>query len=215
MPHRRPDRRPGGIDTGDQQQRAHPHHHVDAGGLTVVLGLQQLGDEVVLRLGLAFSDRALHVGDHAHDPATAALLVVGELEDVANPTGECAGHLLGYAEDVADHPHRNLLRVLRCRIALATGQHIVHQAATQRPGVHLVLGNAGRAHSGQHQSARPRVQRSVGADRRNSGCEQRSRCRRTGHGRIHQRHHADAIPRWELHDIVGDGIHILVTRRQP
>ncbi len=186
--------------------------------LAVVLGLEQFADEVVGRLGLALGDRLLQVLDDPDDAAAAALGVVGELEHVAHPLGEGAGHRLGHAEDVADHPHRDLLGVLRGSVALAASDDVVDEAAAQLAGEHLVLGHPGRAHRRQHESPGPGVQRRVGADRRHARGEHRRRsapARGSVGADVDHRHDADAVAGRELLDVVRDRVHVGVARGQP
>ena len=124
--------------------------------------------------GFAVGDCLLQVLDDADDAATAAFGIVRELEDVAHPLGEGPGHRLGHAQDVSDHANRDLLGILRGGIALAASDDLVDQAAAEITGEHLVLGDPCRAHRRQHEPPGPRVQRRVGADRRDTGREDRS-----------------------------------------
>ena len=151
-------------------------------------------------------------------PRSAALGVVGELEHVAHPLGERAGHRLGHAEDVADHAHRESAgRTRSAASPAAAGDDLVDEPFAQLAGEHLVLGDTLRAHRRQHQSAGPRVQRRVGADRRDARREQRAAGIPAGGavGIRDHRHHGDAVARREVLDVVGDGVHVGVARRQP
>lgn len=141
-----------------------------------------------------------------------ALGVVRELEHVAHPLRERCRHLIGHAQDVPDHPHRNLLRILGGGIALATGEHVVDQPPAQIASEDLVLGHPRRAHRGQHEAPGPGVQWRVGADGRHAGGEQ---WRPALLAHVDERDDADAVARWEVLDVVRDGVHIGVARGQP
>ena len=217
VPHRRADRRPGGVDAGDQQQRAHAHHDVAGDRLAVVFGLDQFADEVVGRVGGALVDRRAQVLDDADDASAPALGIVGEFEHIAHPLGEGARHVLRHTEDVADHADRDLLGVLRGCVALTALDDVVDEAPAQLAGEDLVLGDAGGAHRRQHQATSPGVQRRVGADRWHARGEHRGRDVALGVlvADGDHRHHADPVARREGRDVVSDRVHVLVARRQP
>ena len=133
-----------------------------------MLGVEQLGDEVVLGFGLPFDDRLVEIPEDAQHAALAPLGVMGELEHVTHPLGEGRRHAVGHAEDVTDDAHGNLLGVLGRGVTLTTLHDVGSQSATELAGEHLVLGHAGRAHGGQNEAARPGVQRRIGADGRDA-----------------------------------------------
>ena len=121
VPHRRADRRPGGVDPGDQRERGDAEDDLVAERLAVVLGVQQLADEVVARLGLAALHLLVQVEPERLGAGLAAALVVGELEHVADPAGERVAHLLGHAEHQRDDAHRDLLGVVGSSVGAAVG----------------------------------------------------------------------------------------------
>ena len=89
VPQRRADRRPGGVDAGNQLQVAHADHDLVGQRLTVDLGLAEGGDEVVPGVGPAVDDlRGEEVPDEVG--ALQAQFWVGEseLEDAADPADE-------------------------------------------------------------------------------------------------------------------------------
>ena len=213
MPQCGADGRPSGVDPRDQGE-GHRAEDVCIGHrLAVDLGLQQLADQVVAGVGAPLGHEVEEIRHQLVAGLGAALLVVGELEQVAHPAGERVAHRLGHAEDQADHAHGDLLGVVGGGVGPALLDEAVHQPPAQLARVHLVLGHPVVREPGQDQPAAPRVHRRVAADRRHSG---RKRCA-TGLGELlgrRRRQDADAA-RAEVLVIAGDRRDIGVGGGQP
>ena len=166
VPEGGPDGAPRGVHTGDQHERGDPEHDGRVDQLAVHLGVEQLAQEVVAGLVLATPDLGDEEVDEPRAPLFAPNRVVGELEHVAHPAGEGVGQLGGDAQDVGDHPDRDLLRVVRRSIGAALGEEAVEQPIAQVPR-HLLVGlDPSVGEPWEEQPACPRVQRRVRGDGR-------------------------------------------------
>ena len=114
VPQGGPDGRPGGVDAGHEHQVAGAEDVVVGHRLAVDLGLDELGDEVVLArvgppIGQLLGEEVEQRGagfDALHG------LEVALLEDGAHPADELVGPRVVDAEHGRDHSHGDLLGVV-------------------------------------------------------------------------------------------------------
>ena len=216
VPQRRTDRRPGGVDAGDQHQEARAQDVVVGNRLAVDLGLHHVGDQVVLaRIDPPIGDLLL---EEPQDPDALldAQLRVGQslLEEAAHPPDELVGPVRAHAQHRGDHPHRDLLGVVGIDVGPAGGDEPVDQSVAELAGAVLVLLDHRRREHRQDEPASPRVVRRVGRDGRCAHVRERvRRCVRVlvhlGQGDHDRAQRAEAL---DVGRQLTDG---LVPRRQP
>ena len=213
VPDRRTNGRPGRVDPGDQHQRTHSDDDGLLDRFAIDLGVQQLRDQVISRIGASRRESIDEELDHSLSASLTTFGVVREFEDVAHPAGERVAHLRRNTEDVRDHTHRNLLGVIGGQIGLSSMDKSIDEAIAQGLGHRLVRQRLLWRHPGQDQTPRPGVQGRVGGNRRDAVGKQlwlaASRQARGGWN------HRDAATRRESFDVAGNGGHVVVTRRQP
>ena len=122
-------------------------------GLAVHLRLEELADQIGPGVNAAKRDLLPEVGDGGVGGDGTASRVGSELEQVAYPASEGVGHVGGDAEDVGDHPHRNLLRVLARGVSTASFGEIARQVAAQLARHALVLGHPSMREPREQQSS--------------------------------------------------------------
>ena len=87
---------------------------------------------------------------------------MGEVEDVTYRCAEAVREGVGDAEDVRDHPDRDLLRVLHHGVGVARVDEAVDEHPAQRPGGTFMFGDALRGEPWEKQPARAGVFGRVG-----------------------------------------------------
>ncbi len=211
MPERGADRAPGGVDAGDQQQHDRADDVLRLELLAIQLGVDQVGREVITRVIDVLADLVVEVVEE-WTQALAALFrrQVDGAEHVLDELREQGRVLLGKPEHVADHPHRDVLRVVLGGVDHALpvrGAERVDQRVAVRPGGLLVPADGRLGEGRQQELARVVVERRVGGDRR----------RAADRGEVERRPEVadDDRPRGEALGVVGDRGNVFVARRQP
>ena len=144
------DGRPGGVDAGHQLQVAHADDHLVGQQFTLVLGLAQSGDEVVLRIlspvgylgGEEISNDVPVLGPQLR-------LLEPQLEHAAHPLDEVVHHGLVDPKLSGNNPRRDLLGVVDCHVALPLVDEPVDEFMTEPLRVGALGGDALRGEVGQ------------------------------------------------------------------
>ena len=114
VPQRRSDRRPRGVDPGDEHQVARAEDVRVGDRVAVDLALRELGDQVVVaRVGAAVGDLLHEELDDLHAIRDAHHRILEpDLQHAADPRRELVGAARCHAEHRGDDPDRDLLRVV-------------------------------------------------------------------------------------------------------
>ena len=171
VPQRRADRRPCGVDAGDQEQHDRAAHVFGLELHAVDLGVEHVRREVVARIVEVVGDLHVEVGVEL----LAGLLahrdrLVDQFERVVHELAEEVLVLLGEAEHAPDHVHRTVLcvvdRSIDDRLAGGDISDLVEQLVAQPADLGLPRFDLLRRERWQQQTPGDVVERRIARDRR-------------------------------------------------
>ena len=170
VPDRRTDRRPRGVDPGDEQQHDHAAHHLGVELLAVELDVEEEADQVVARVLDVVADLFVEiVVEGVRFVADLARIAGDHFEDLVHELAEDVAVFAGKAEHLPDHSDRHVLHILhggvddrRAGLDLA---HFVEQGVAQV--AHFVFEGLDllRCEGGQQETAGDLVEWRVAGDR--------------------------------------------------
>ncbi|KAG1647391.1 hypothetical protein GQR58_030641 [Nymphon striatum] len=209
VPQRGTNGAPGGVDARNDQQVGDAHNYFGRSSSSMK---SSSVSRILLGIGHAFVDLAADEPDEFIACLHARFGVVDAFaEQHVDPMHELVGHAGVNADQVGDHPGRNLLGVVDGAITLAALDEAVDELMTELLGVLLVGGHSPRSEGRQQHAPRP------GLDWRVCGnwCGRNhllvAREFRSIGGRRHYQH----LPRAELWNHLGHGSQVIEASRVP
>ena len=164
VPERRADRAPGRVDAGDHGEHRHAEHDRVSRRAHRRPVPEQLAHEVVAGLELALLDLLPQELDRCRMPRRRRSGSSTNSRESRTHPVKVSDSVLGHAEDVGDHPHGDLLGVVRRGVGVVGTAEPIDERRTDLRRQRLVLLDAAVREPRQQQPAGPGVQRRVRRD---------------------------------------------------